>query len=174
LGGGGGEGAARIKIQILIHISLILLEIAWSRHNQTIEQYHAAMYKKDFTDLMSQLGRIVNMPGRDSKRVTRNVFGDLISDLTGLATGKELEAERIEIHDTNKKVKSLLEHEIVMDHAIERIGNELVKTNRSSAKVMAWVEHQMRLDAQYRSRKVRGWGGGAVLCAASPPPNTPH
>jgi len=137
------------------------------------------MYKKDFTDLMSQLGRIVNMPGRDSKRVTRNVFGDLISDLTGLATGKELEAERIEIHDTNKKVKSLLEHEIVMDHAIERIGNELAKTNRSSAKVMAWVEHQMRLDAQYSSRKVRGWGGGGGgywrgVSPPSPPPPPTH
>jgi len=134
------------------------------------------MYKKDFLDLMGQLGQIVKLPGRDAKRVVRNVFGDLISDLTGLATRKQLQAERIEIHDTNKKVKSLLEHEIVMDHAIERIGNELVKTNRSSAKVMAWVEHQMRLDAQYSSRKVRGGrGGGAALCAASPPPpSSPH
>jgi len=32
-----------------------------------------------------------------------------------------------------------------MDHLIERIGYELVKTNRSSAKVMAWVEHEIFL-----------------------------
>ncbi|MBM3938554.1 MAG: hypothetical protein FJ333_07875 [Sphingomonadales bacterium] len=133
------------------------------------------MYKKDFLDLMGQLGQIVKLPGRNAKRVARNVFGDLISDLTGLATGKQLEAERIEIHDTNKKVKNLLEHEIVMDHAIERIGNELVKTNRSSSRVMAWVEHQMRLYAQYRWHKVRGGeGGGGRTCRLPPPPPSPH
>jgi len=66
------------------------------------------MYNKDFFDLISQLRQIVKLPVGDGWiRVARNVFGNMISDLTGLATGKQLEAERIEIHDTNKKVKSL-------------------------------------------------------------------
>jgi len=125
------------------------------RHNHTMEGYHIAMYRKEYFELMVQLQEIVEIPKvKDARlRYKRNIFGDIISGFTGLATDKQIENERRERHETNLKVKKLIEHELVVEHAIEKVAAEVKRTD-GVVKVMAELEHEYRLDTLYYSRKV--------------------
>jgi len=91
------------------------------------------------------------MPGSGTKETF--LGGDIISGFTGLATDKQIENERRERHETNLKVKKLIEHELVVEHAIEKVAAEVKRTD-GVVKVMAELEHEYRLDTLYYSRKV--------------------
>jgi len=126
------------------------------RHNFTLESYHMAMYRKEYFELLIQLQQLVEIPKLKNAQIRykRNIFGDLISGFTGLATEKEIENERRERHDTDLKVKQIIRHELEVEHAVERITSE-VKRVEGVVKVLASVEHENKLDTIYFSKKVR-------------------
>jgi len=134
------------------------------RHNFTLESYHMAMYRKEYFELLIQLQQLVEIPKLKNAQIRykRNIFGDLISGFTGLATEKEIENERRERHETDLKVKQIIRHELEVEHAVERITSE-VKRVEGVVKVLASVEHENKLDTIYFSKKVRHMPKGKFL-----------
>ena len=134
-------------------ILLTNMKLEAEKHDQnrnTVDTFTVAQIEKEFQYVMWQLRHIF---GPESVREKRNIFGNVISSLTGLATLDQMQVEHKSVLETNEKIRKLLKHELDIDEILKNLTNSA--TTKAEFNRMLGVIHKQYLqDALYQSRQV--------------------
>ena len=139
-----------------------------SRHGIGLEEEHAQHVYARYAESNWQMHQAAVLQQQEGNRQKRNIFGSIISTLTGLATEEQLQAEQLREKELEKKVTKMLSHEIEAEKQLLHLGeefNELVSAEERRLKQLQWDNIHTNL---YWSRKVHaccrdvstGGGGG--------------
>jgi hypothetical protein len=90
---------------------------------------------------------------RVRSRTKRNIFGSLISTLTGLATEEQLRAEHEAEKHLEQKVARMLSHEIDVEKSVELLNREVAHSMHDANRHMRHIRHDQFMDNMYWSRK---------------------
>ncbi len=123
------------------------------KHDQirnTVEKYVIAQVEKDFQYVMWQLKHIFG----PSARTKRNIFGSVISSLTGLATIDQMQVEHKAVVETNEKIRKLLKHELDLDEVLKNLTNSAT-TKAEFSRMIGAIQKQNLQESLYRSRQVK-------------------
>jgi hypothetical protein len=88
-------------------------------------------------------------------RTKRNIFGSLISMLTGLATEQQLRVEHKAEKHLEQKVARMLSHEIDVEKSVELVNREVAHSMHDTNRHMRHIRHDQFMDNMYWSRKER-------------------
>jgi len=126
-----------------------------ARHGIGLEEQHAnhiyARYAQSNWMLHQATLEEKQVAGRRQKR---NIFGSIISTLTGLATEEQLQTEQLREQELEKKVAKMLSHEIDAEKQLQILGDELNEYAREEEKLLKQVKWDIAQDNLYWSRKV--------------------
>ncbi len=115
-----------------------------------VEAYTVAQIEKEFQYVMWQLRHVF---GPENARKKRNIFGNVISSLTGLATLEQMQSEHKAIAETNEKIQKLLKHNLDIDEILKNLTNSAT-TKAEFSRMLGVIQKQNLQDALYHSRQV--------------------
>ena len=125
-----------------------------SKHGIGLEEEHAQHIYARYAESNWQMHQAAMSKKQEDNRPKRNIFGSIISTLTGLATEEQIQAEQLREKELEKKVTKMLSHEIEAEKQLLHLGeefNELVSAEERRLKQLQWENIQTNL---YWSRKV--------------------
>ncbi len=116
----------------------------------TVDAFTVAQIEKEFQYVMWQLKHVF---GPEVSRKKRNIFGNVISSLTGLATLEQMQSEHKVVVETNEKIRKLLKHELDIDEILKNLTNSAT-TKAEFSRMLGVIQKQNYQDALYHSRQV--------------------
>lgn len=106
--------------------------------------------------LAARLARTLRMAldaAKDKKnRVTRNILGDFVHGLTGLATDEEIEVEHRQIVEVRDRLRVLADKEVTLYKTVADLADQ-ISTLEGLKRVIAQTKHVVIMDALYATKK---------------------
>ena len=128
-----------------------------ARHGISLEEQHVQHIHARYAESNWQLHQAALLEQvAPNNRVRRNVFGSIISSLTGLATEEQLKVEQQREVELEKKVAKMLSHEIDAEKQIQILSEEMNQVVSSEERKLKQLQWDIAQDNLYWSRKVGG------------------
>ena len=119
-----------------------------------IEELEVRHFVAKFTALNVNLNQAIQLSdAAGNARAKRNIFGSILSSLTGLVTEEELQKEKMEEKQLEAKVKSIITHETHMQTELSRLEEEVKKIYYDDFKEIRKLQFAVMHNMRYLSRK---------------------
>ena len=125
-----------------------------------LEELDVRHFVAKFTALNVNLNQVIQLEGVSQGnigsphlRVRRNIFGSILSSLTGLVTEEEMQKQKVEEKQLELKVKNIITHETHVEQELIKLQNEMTKLYYEDFKQIRKLEFTIVHNMRYVSRK---------------------